>query len=702
MKLRNATFCDSGFNMHPEQPITANNPLLRTSAQADLSYSAELEVARIETLLREHSFVRAVSAAAALRKLYPESRKVLYLLALGQRQLQRIGDALDTLAQMERFHPAASQLHEERGNCYVALKDAPRAIAAYECAVRVNPVMPTAWRMLERLYKLVGDETQRQRADAYARRLESFPSEVITAARLFRDSDVVSSEKLIRDFLKRRGDHVEGRRLLAQIRIARLAFDEAESLLASALTMAPNYSELRCDYARVLLSRYKYSEAIAQLDTLLRFDPTNVDYRTLRVTATVGLGDHEGAIGAYAALLADMTANSPVAADLNVSMAHSLRALGRRTEAIDAYRRAITLRRRCGDAYWGLANLKTYRFNDAEMEQLREAEAAPSLSAGDRLHVCFALGKAFEDREDYAASWHYYQRGNAMKRAASKYRPELIEQNTALQSSVCTREFFNSRAGWGISERDPIFVVGLTRSGSTLLEQILASHSMIEGASELAAIPHIALALHGANPDFSNPRYPACLAGMTKKDFAANARRYLVETRVYRHGKPLFIDKLPNNFRHVGLIHLMLPNAAIIDVRRDPMACCFSNLKQLFARGQEFCYSIDDIARYYRTYLELMSHWDQALPGRVLRVRYEDVVNDLEGSVRRVLEWCRLPFESNCLKFHLTERSVRTPSAEQVRQPIFREGLNQWRHYEPWLGPLREALGDAIDRCRID
>jgi hypothetical protein len=283
-----------------------------------------------------------------------------------------------------------------------------------------------------------------------------------------------------------------------------------------------------------------------------------------------------------------------------------------------------------------------------------------------------------------------------LKRSESRYRPEIIENNTRKQIDVCTREFFAARAGSGSPRNDPIFIVGLPRAGSTLIEQILASHSRVEGTQELSDIQRIVVDLQGREPDLDNPRYPGVLAGTKPEEFLRLGEKYLADTRVYRTGKPHFIDKMPNNFRHLGLIHLMLPNAKIIDARREPMACCFSNLKQLFANGQEFTYSIADIARYYRTYLELMRHWDQALPGKVLRVLHEDVVDDLEGSVRRLLDFCGLEFEPACVEFHKTERSIRTASSEQVRQPIYREGLDQWKNYEPWLGPLKDALGDSL------
>jgi hypothetical protein len=325
---------------------------------------------------------------------------------------------------------------------------------------------------------------------------------------------------------------------------------------------------------------------------------------------------------------------------------------------------------------------------------MKNFHADAALPLVDRYHLCFALGKALEDRREFAESFRYYQEGNALKRAESHYRPELIERNTKQQIEICAPDLFLRHRGAGAPDPDPIFIIGLPRSGSTLLEQILASHSQVEGTQELPNVQQMANNLRGRDPDPSNPRYPRVLTEMTPAELRALGEKYLADTRVYRTGKAYFIDKMPNNFRHLGLIHLMLPNAKIIDARREPLACCFSNFKQLFASGQEFTYSLEDIGRYYRSYIELMQHWDSVLPGKILRVQHEDVVEDLEGNVRRILEFCDLPFESPCVEFYKTERSVRTASSEQVRQPIFKEGLDQWLYFEPWLGPLKEALGD--------
>jgi tetratricopeptide (TPR) repeat protein len=674
-------------------PITA-------SATAPVISPVEAEVERIRALLKARQFDEAAAAADRLATAVPENRDVLYLLALAERQQHRLTDALATLERLEGHHPRFSRLYQERGHCYVAMKDAPRAIAAYRKAVEINGTLSPTWTMLEGLYRLIGDADNAAFAAAQVAKLKTLPAAVVTATHRYCDGDLPAAEKMIRAFLIDHGDHLEAMRLLARIGADLEVYDDAELLLSTVLERAPDYAAARHDYACVLMARHKYTEAHEQIERLLSEDPASRVYRTLSAGTAVGLGKHEEAIRLYRALLGTAPADGPEIGDLHLSVAHSLKTLGRQREAIDEYRSAARARSDFGDAYWSLANLKTYRFTDEELECMRTAEAAPRTSPVDRWHLCFALGKAHEDRGEYAESWRHYERGNALKRAESRYRPEVLERNTAHQRMICTRDFFEQRTSFGVASTAPIFVVGLPRSGSTLIDQILASHSEVEGTQELADVPRLVLDLQGRERDLDSPRYPAVLAQLPADELVRFAARYLDGTRAYRTGSQRFIDKMPNNFRHIGFIHLMFPNAKIIDARREPMACCFGNLKQLFARGQEFAYSIEDIARYYRTYLELMEHWDAVLPGRVLRVQYEDVVDNLERNVRRILEFCELPFEPACVEFHRTERSIRTASSEQVRQPIYREGVDQWRHYETWLGPLREALGDSVMRYR--
>jgi tetratricopeptide (TPR) repeat protein len=656
----------------------------------------QLGVRRIRELAKGGRYAEALAAAEALATQEPENRDALYLIALSQRFLNRIPEGLGALERLEQLHPGFSRLYQERGYCYVALRDAPRAIDAFLRGVNMNPALPASWSMLEGLYRMTGDAKNAATAAQHVATLKRLPPEIVQATSLFSDGELTPAENIVRAYLLQHGNHVEAMRLLARIGMARDVLDDAELLLEAVLTLAPDYRAARHDYALVLIERHKYQQAREELDKLLELEPENRQYRTLRATAYVGLGEHEKAIPLYR----DLLVGAPRAPDLHLSVAHALKTLGRREEAIDSYRAAAAARPDFGDAYWSLANLKTYRFLDEEIARMRAEEAASGTPLVDRYHLCFALGKAYEDRGEYAESWRYYETGNALKRSESRYRPEIIENNTRKQIDICTREFFDARAGTGAQENDPIFILGLPRSGSTLIDQILASHSRVEGTQELSDIQRIVVALQGREPDLDNPRYPGVLAGMKPEDFLRLGEKYLADTRVYRTDEPHFIDKMPNNFRHIGLIHLMLPNSKIIDARREPMACCFSNLKQLFANGQEFTYSIPDIARYYRTYLELMQHWDEVLPGKVLRVCHEDVVDDLEGNVRRILDFCGLDFEPACVEFHKTERSIRTASSEQVRQPIYREGLDQWKHFEPWLGPLRDALGDALVRYR--
>ena len=656
----------------------------------------ELEVRRVRELLKSGDYAGALSGAEALAVQVPENRDVLYLIAVSRRFLGQIPEALQALQRLEELHPRFSRLYQERGHCFVALRDAPRAIDSFLRGVNINPALPASWGLLEGLYRMTGQPDNERMAAGHVATLKTLPPEILSATGLFSDGEWLLAENMVRAYLLKHGNHVEGMRLLARIGIERQVLDDAEILLEAVLELAPDYQAARYDYARVLSERHQYLRAREELEKLLRLEPANRTYRTQYATVIVGLGEHEKAIELYRELLLD----SPQKADLQLSIAHSLKTQGKQGEAIEAYRAAAAARPNFGDAYWSLANLKTYRFGEGEIASMRTEESAPGTALVDRYHLCFALGKALEDTGQFEESFRYYERGNAFKRSESRYRPEILERNTELQIATCTAELFSRRAGAGAREPDPIFIVGLPRAGSTLLEQILASHSQVEGTQELADIPRMALDLQGRDPDLEHPRYPGALRDLSPEELQRLGEKYLRDTRIYRKDRPYFIDKMPNNFRHIGLIHLILPNAKIIDARREPMACCFSNLKQLFASGQEFTYSIEDIARYYRTYLELMRHWDSVLPGRVLRVQHEQVVDDLEGNVRRILGFCGLEFELGCVEFHKTARSIRTASSEQVRRPIFREGLDQWKNYEPWLGPLKDALGDALVRYR--
>jgi len=658
--------------------------------------SIELEVGRIRELSKSGRHLEALAAAETLCIAAPRNRDVLYLIATNQRCLEQTREALASLQQLELQHPHFSLLHQERGYCYTALRDAPHAIEAFLQAVNLNPALVASWTMLERLYRMSGETKGAAMAAEHLCILQQLPPEVIRAGSLFSDRELGAAENILGRYLLNGGIHAEALRLMARIEHECNASESAEQRLESALELAPQYRAARFDYVRVLLDQQKYLQAHQVIEAMRQLDPDDRYLLSLYAAACIGLGRHESAVEAYRRLLGA----SPESFELHVALGHSLQSVGRQREAVDSYRRAAALEPSFGDAYWSLANLKTYRFSSDEIEHMRTQEAAPSTDRVDRYHLCFALGKAYEDQKEYENSWRFYDRGNALKHAESRYRPDIAESNTHQQIEVCSVEFFSGRAGAGAPDPDPIFIVGLPRSGSTLVEQILASHSQVDATQELPEIPRMVRGMESRRAVPDHPTYPALLADLDSRQFRKLGEHYLTSTRVYRGNRPLFIDKMPNNFRHIGLIHLILPNAKIIDVRREPMACCFSNLKQLFASGQEFTYSVEDVARYYRNYLELMRHWDTVLPGRVLRVHYEELVQDLEENLRRLLEFCGLEFEPVCVEFHKLERSIHTASSEQVRQPIFREGLTQWRNYEPWLAPLRNNLRDALVRYR--
>jgi len=668
------------------------HPAVTVDSDAAVPSRIEAQVQQVRATMQAQQFLPALSAAQALQAEVPENRDVLYMMAVCQRYLGRVADALATLKHLEGIHPDYGRLFQERGHCYRSLDDAEAALTAYEQAVTRNHTLIASWKALSALRHTFGQDTQAQAAATQVSRLLSLPREIVNAANMLAEGEIGAAEQLVRGFLRTNGNHVEAMRLLAQIGVKQEVLDDAEFLLESLLVFASDYHAARYDYANVLCQRHKDARALEEARKLLAVEPGNRAFRTVYANACVGLGQHQEALDIFR----DLLAGAPEPADLHLSMAHALKTLGKQAEAIQSYRAAAETRPAFGDAYWSLANLKTYHFTEEEFTRMRADEARAGTSVTDQIHLCFALGKALEDRGDYREAFHYYARGNALMKRCGRYQPEALERVLQAQTRLCTRQFFAERAGSGSDRSDPIFIVGLPRSGSTLLEQILASHSQVDGTMELADIPRLVHQLDGREESGQPPRYPAILAQLEPPRLRQLGEKYLADTQVYRSGKPYFIDKMPNNFRHIGLIHLILPKATIIDARREPMACCFSNFKQLFASGQEFTYSLEDIGRYYRSYVALMDHWDSVLPGKILRVQHEELLQDFEGQVRRILDFAGLEFEPGCLEFYKTERSIRTASSEQVRQPINKEGTEQWRHFEPWLGPLKASLGDVF------
>lgn len=517
--------------------------------------------------------------------------------------------------------------------------------------------------------------------------------DMIRAAQALNDNRLDIAEALLRARLKARPHEVAAIRMLAELagRLGRYA--DAETLLRRALALAPNFDAARHNLAVVLHRQSKVEEALAEIDALMARDPHAPGYRILRAAILVRLGEYAQAIATYDEVLAA----HPAQAKTWMSYGHALKTVGRQADSIAAYRTALAETPSLGEAWWSLANLKTVRFDDADIGAMRAALAG-ELDDEDRYHLDFALGKALEDRADYAASFRHYAAGNALRRASLDY--DAADTTAAMEAAraLFTRDFFAGRAGQGCPDPDPIFIVGLPRSGSTLIEQILSSHSMVEGTMELPDVNALARRLGTRAKGDTGDRYAARLRGLSADEVAALGREYLDRTRVQRKtAKPLFIDKMPNNFAHVGLIHLMLPNAKIIDARRHPLGCCFSGYKQHFARGQAFTYDLADIGAYWRDYAALMAHFDDVLPGRVHRVDYEAMVGDPDTQIAALLNYCGLDYEPACRNFHETDRAVRTASSEQVRQPLYVSAVDHWQHYGDWLMPLKDSLGKALD-----
>ncbi|MCY4143449.1 MAG: sulfotransferase [Gammaproteobacteria bacterium] len=647
---------------------------------------------------------RSASAAELLHTLLaksPNDHDFLYHLAICQRQQGELSQALDTLARLESLKPKFAAVFLERGRTLVALGRQDDALVAFEKCVRLNPTFLGGWAGMLELAATLGKNDLRNRAIQQLRYFESMDHELVLVLRTFHDGETFKAERLCRHYLRKHPKNVEAMCLLARIGSEFGILDDAEFILESACEFEPSNTRARLQYIDVLHKRQNYSRALEHANTLIRLQPSDQVFRLAYANQVLATGDVDGALKVYDEILSKPEDNPLVSPRLFVTRGHAFKTIGRIKQAIQDYRAAYAMQPDFGDSYWSLANLKTYSFTQEELSQMHGLVDSPSTSVEDKIHMFFALGKAYEDLEDFAFAFSFYKQGNQLNKQRLRYDAHEMSKRLLAQEEVCTKEFFAKRSGFGCNDPDPIFIVGLPRSGSTLLEQILASHSLVEGTLELHHISGYAQKMDGRRRRTDPLRYPYVLREL-RADLAKElGQRFIGETRVHRTTKPFFIDKMPNNFRHIGMISLILPNAKIIDARRNPMSCCFSCYKQLFASGQEFTYGQEEIATYYNDYCRLMDHWSSVLPGKVLTVHYEDVVGDLERQVRRILDHCGLPFDEACLTFHETKRSIRTPSAEQVRQPIYRDGLEQWRNFEPWLEPMKVTLGQTLDRYPV-
>ena len=568
------------------------------------------------------------------------------------------------------------------------------AIAALRTTLALEPEHPEAWRLLADHLVAVGDTAGSD--VAYNRHVHASTKnpELMRAAVAMLRNDVGTAERLLKAHLMRSPTDVAAIRMLAEVATRCDRDGDALKLLERCLELAPNFAAARYQYAIVLHRTNDASRALTEVDSLLASEPRNPAYRNLQAVVLSRVGDTARASRIFSELLTEYPNNSKAW----LSYGHVLKSEGRTKDSIAAYRKSIAREPTFGEAYWSLANLKTFRFAEADLAAMNARLGESQLTDADRVHFHFALGKAYEDAGDFPRAFENYARANALHHAGLNYQPGQNTQRVKRMKARFTRGFFQEREGSGSQSEEPIFIVGMPRAGSTLVEQILSSHSAVEGTAELPEIISLAKGLREAGESEPAGSYIDVLAATDLTALRELGERYLERTRIHRKsGRPFFIDKMPNNFLHIGMIQLALPRAKVIDARRHPLACCFSNFKQHYAKGQRFSYDLSDLGRYYRDYVELMAHFDDVLPGRIHRVFYERMVEDTEAEVRRLLEYCGLPFEQGCLRFYENERPVQTASSEQVRQPIYREGMDHWRHFDEWLGPLKEALGPVLD-----
>jgi predicted Zn-dependent protease len=654
-----------------------------------------LEVAlRHAVRLLESNPVLAAEQAGEILKVVPSHPAATLLLGVARRTGGHAAAALESLEPLAALHPQWALAHYELALALSGLGRNADAILALQRAVALKPDMADAWRALGDELMMVGDAAGADSAYAQNIKASTKDPRLLAAATELCENRIPQAEALLRAHLTKFPTDVAALRMLAEVAARIGRYEDAATLLTRCLELAPSFTAARHHRAIVLHRQNKAAEALSEVTGLLEKDPRNPAYNNLKAAILARIGELQDAIEIYSGILAE----HPAQPKIWLSYGHALKTSGRESDSIAAYNKSIELLPSLGEAYWSLANLKTAQFTGEDVQAMQSQLRREDLAVDDRLHLHFAMGKALEDKADYAESFVHYAQGNQLRHAQLSYQPDEMSKHVERVKSLFTAQSFADRKGHGAAAQDPIFIVGLPRSGSTLLEQILSSHSLVEGTMELPDIAGIARSLFDKGKKSQTPGYSAVLAELDADQCRELGERYIAQTRIQRKtDAPFFIDKMPNNFAHIDLIQLALPRAKIIDARRHPLGCCFSGFKQHFARGQSFTYSLQDIGRYYYDYIELMAFFDAVLPGRIHRVIYESMIEDTEPEVRRLLEYCGLPFESGCLRFYENDRAVRTASSQQVRKPIFREGVDHWRNYEPWLGPLKEALGKVLE-----
>ena len=639
----------------------------------------------IENSIKNKDFKNALSLCKKNSKQLIE-KDFYYLTSVCFRYLNEPKKALINLDKLIQIDPNYGRAYQEIGHTNILLKNKNKALKAYLRAVRHNPSLQSSWLGILAL------ETKNEELIKFVEQnviyLKDLPPELKTVISFTHEGKLSRADRICREYLRDHPHDIEAMRLLANIGRDLNIYEDAEFLLESALLFDPDNAKIKYDYINILTKRQKYGEALKHAQDFYNEDKKNINAMKLLSTALFRTDRYQEAIDIYN----DILKLEPKNTDVMLSMGHLYKTSGEIDKSINCYQMAYKTDKYFGDSYWSLANLKTYTFSESEVISIDKMVNDPYVSVDEKTFMHFALGKAYEDLNEYEKSFNHYKVGNLIKKSKALFNVDDFEKECTNQIEVCTDDLFEMKSKWGSESKAPIFILGLPRVGSTLIEQILSSHSLVEPTHELPNIISTALRLNERKSQDKKSRYPDILLSLSSPQLKLIGDKYIKDSEVFRSDKPYFIDKMPNNFRHIGLIKLILPNAKIIDIRRSSMSACFSCFKQLFAEGQEFTYDLKDLAGYYNNYVELMNHWNKVLPNQILSINYEDVVNNFEESVRNILEYCEIPFEKQCLEFYKSKRSVKTPSAEQVRQPIYTSGMDYWKNYEPYLDDLKNNL----------
>mgnify|MGYP001166349480 FL=1 len=642
--------------------------------------------------VKENRFDEALRLLKVVLKENPDNIDGLYLAAVSTRYLKKFQESKEFIKSLLSKAPDMGRAYQELAHLNRDMGDEEKAVMHYRQACELNPALIASWNFLLKYFVDNNNQPAAEHALEQIERLKSLPGSLLYIDQILNEGRLGLAEAKCRAFLKENPTHTYAMSLLAEIANRLGYFDDAEFLLEKAVEFKPKDGDLRMKYAAILRKKQKFSKTMEQVNILCNQYPDNLNYQAQKASEIMQNGDHEKAV----TLLDDILKKNPYNFSTLTSRGHAQKTLGKTDLAIESYKSAYRIKPDHGEAFFSLANLKTYRFTSQELDDMRRQVERVDLSLRDKSYFHFALAQGCEVNGEFEEAFHHLIRGNQIKRNQSQYSIERMDKELQAQIDVCNNSFFNDLGDGGHETKDPIFILGLPRAGSTLIEQILASHSMIDGTLELPNILSIAQSLRGDDIYGKEGNYPKSMESLSDEQRESLGKSFIDDTRMHRKDAPMFTDKMPNNFRHIALIHLIMPNAKIIDARRYSLDCCFSMFKQLFAQGQEFTYGLEEAGSYYNSYVKLMNHWDQVLPGKILRVNNEDVIDDLEGQVSKMLDFLGLPFEEECISFYETDRSVRTASSEQVRRPVNKDGMARWKPYAQYLKPLINVLDDDL------